>query len=183
MGPIQPLYITRTKSDKYRQFYTLQDTVIISHDSFSMCLGSSENSTWKSSFQSSSVLEFPQPLGQSALCCVVTEALVVAEGWSQKVTKGDNYSLKVIKNTGKPQLGKQVKHRQPCLHTVLVCLCWLLSSYLTHAQTPCTILKCKVFLSWPLQLPFPWGSISCEIVSPFMHGAEPNPFQHHLVPH
>lgn len=183
MGSIQPLYIMRTKVNKYRQFYTLQETVIISHDSFSTCFGSSKNTTWKSSFHPHLCWSFPQPLGQSALCCVVTEALVVARGWTEKVTKGDNYSLKVIKSAGKPQLGKQVKHSQPCLHTVLVRLCWLPSSYLAHAQTPCTILKCKVFLSWSLQLTFTWGSISSEIVSPFMHGAEPNLFQHHLVLH
>lgn len=37
--------------------------------------------------------------------------------------------------------GKQVKHRLLYLHKVLVCLCWLPSSHLTHAQTPCNILK------------------------------------------
>lgn len=148
-----------------------------------MCLGSSKNTAWKKSFHPHLCWSFPQLLGQPAFCWVVTEALVVAQGWTEKVTTRDNYSLKVIKNTGKPQLGKQVKHRQPYLHTAPVRLCWLPSSYLAHAWTPCTIFKYKVFLSWPLQLPFTWGSISIEIVSPSRRGAEPDSSQHHLVLH
>lgn len=77
--------------------------------------------------------------------------------------------------------GKQVKHRLPYLHKVLVCLCWLPSSQLAHAQTPCTILKsillCLLVPSAPV---YAWQHQQWNNF-PFIHGSQPNLFQHHLV--
>lgn len=57
-----------------------------------MCLGSPKHHT-EEQLPSSSVLELPQPMGQSALSCVVAEDLLVVQRWTEKLSKADHYYI------------------------------------------------------------------------------------------